>query len=193
MEVPIYGVVVVGGGAAGLNAALVLGRARRRVAVVDAGAPRNAPAAHMQGFLSRDGMSPADLLPAGRVEVTGYGVALLEDQVVGIDDGFIVRLAGGRVLTARLRAAATRRQAQSIPRLAWRSLPPQSGHGYTRDARPRGSASSAARASLSAVSATNARSLRWTRLAGMGNLPQRLDRQVMSVPPFSGSSVTSAR
>ena len=70
----IHDVVVIGGGAAGLSAALVLGRARRRVAVVDAGAPRNAPAAHMQGFLSRDGMSPADLLAAGRAEVTGYGV-----------------------------------------------------------------------------------------------------------------------
>ena len=60
-----YDVVVVGGGAAGLSAALVLGRARRRVAVIDAGAPRNAPAAHMQGFLSRDGMPPTDLLAAG--------------------------------------------------------------------------------------------------------------------------------
>jgi len=71
-KVPSYDLVVVGGGATGLSAALVLGRARRRVAVVDAGAPRNAPAAHMQGFLSRDGMSPADLLAAGRAEVTGY-------------------------------------------------------------------------------------------------------------------------
>jgi choline dehydrogenase-like flavoprotein len=50
MEASVYDVVVVGGGAAGLSAALVLGRARRRVAVVDAGAPRNAPAAHMHGF-----------------------------------------------------------------------------------------------------------------------------------------------
>ena len=74
---------VVGGGAAGLSAALVLGRARRRVAVVDAGAPRNAPAAHMQGFLSRDGMPPADLLAAGRAEVAGYGVELIDDQVAG--------------------------------------------------------------------------------------------------------------
>ena len=64
-----YDVVVVGGGAAGLSAALVLGRARRRVAVIDAGAPRNAPAAHMQGFLSRDGMPPVELLAAGRAEV----------------------------------------------------------------------------------------------------------------------------
>jgi thioredoxin reductase len=107
METTTYDVVVVGGGAAGLSAALVLGRARRRVAVVDAGAPRNAPAAHMQGFLSRDGMSPADLLAAGRAEVTGYGVELLEDQVVGIDTGFFVRLASGRVLTARRILVAT--------------------------------------------------------------------------------------
>jgi thioredoxin reductase len=98
---------VVGGGAAGLSAALVLGRARRRVAVVDAGAPRNAPAAHMQGYLSRDGMPPADLLSAGRVEVSGYGVELIEDSVVGIEAGFVVRLAGGRVLQARRVMVAT--------------------------------------------------------------------------------------
>src|SRR3954471_16579515 len=96
-----YDVAVVGGGAAGLSAALVLGRARRRVAVVDAGAPRNSPATHMQGFLSRDGMPPADLLAAGRAEVSGYGVELLEDQVVGIAAGFVVQLAGGRELKAR--------------------------------------------------------------------------------------------
>jgi len=60
-----YDVVVVGGSAAGLSAALVLSRARRTVLVVDSGAPRNAPAAHMHGFLSRDGMLPADLLAVG--------------------------------------------------------------------------------------------------------------------------------
>jgi thioredoxin reductase len=101
MEAKVHDVVVVGGGAAGLSAALVLGRARRRVAVVDAGAPRNAPAAHMQGFLSRDGMPPPELLAAGRREVDRYGVELVDDQVVGIDAGFFVRLAGGRVLLAR--------------------------------------------------------------------------------------------
>jgi thioredoxin reductase len=66
-----YDVVVVGGGAAGLSAALVLTRARRRVAVVDAGHPRNAPAAHMHGFLGSDGLPPSELLAAGRGEVTG--------------------------------------------------------------------------------------------------------------------------
>ena len=71
-----YDVLIVGGGAAGLSAALVLSRARRNVLVVDSGAPRNAPAAHMQGFLSRDGMPPADLLEAGRAEVTSYGATI---------------------------------------------------------------------------------------------------------------------
>ena len=53
MSTDRFDVFVIGGGAAGLSAALVLGRARRAVAVVDAGRPRNAPAAHMQGYLSR--------------------------------------------------------------------------------------------------------------------------------------------
>ncbi|MGH3496375.1 MAG: FAD-dependent oxidoreductase [Nocardioidaceae bacterium] len=64
-----YDVAVIGGGAAGRSAALVLTRARRRVVVIDAGEPRNASAAHMQGFLSRDGMPPAELLAVGREEV----------------------------------------------------------------------------------------------------------------------------
>ena len=106
-DIRAYDVVVIGGGAAGLSAALVLGRARRRVAVVDAGAPRNAPAAHMQGFLSRDGMSPADFLAAVRTEIAGYGVELLEDRVLRIESGFFVRLAGGTVLTARRIVLAT--------------------------------------------------------------------------------------
>ncbi len=112
-----FDVVVVGGGAAGLSAALVLGRARRRVAVVDAGLPRNAPAAHMQGFLSRDGMAPADFLAAGRLEVAGYGVELLADQVAEVEPGFAVRLAGGRVLNARrvLVATGVRDELPDIP------------------------------------------------------------------------------
>lgn len=77
-------VVVVGGGAAGLSAALVLTRARRRVAVVDAGQPRNAPAAHMQGFLGSDGLPPIELLAAGRTEVAGYGGRLISGTVTAI-------------------------------------------------------------------------------------------------------------
>jgi thioredoxin reductase len=110
-------VLVVGGGAAGLSAALVLGRARRRVAVVDAGEPRNAPAAHMQGFLSRDGMSPRDFLTAGRAEVRGYDVELIEDRVVAIEDGFHIGLASGPVLQARriLVATGVRDELPEIP------------------------------------------------------------------------------
>ncbi|MFE7396543.1 NAD(P)/FAD-dependent oxidoreductase [Streptomyces sp. NPDC057557] len=99
--------VVVGAGAAELSTALVLARARRRVAVVDAGEPRNAPAAHMHGFLSRDGMSPADLLAVGRAEVAAYGVDLFEGRVDQIDPGFLVRLDGGAVLGARRIVVAT--------------------------------------------------------------------------------------
>jgi thioredoxin reductase len=102
-----YDVVVVGGGAAGLSAALVLGRARRRVAVVDSGAPRNAPAAQMHGFLSRDGMPPADLLAVGRKEAAAYGVEFVAGQVVSIDPGFSIAVAGGRALESRRLLIAT--------------------------------------------------------------------------------------
>jgi thioredoxin reductase len=100
-------VAIIGGGAAGLSAALVLGRARRRVLVVDAGAPRNAPAAHMQGFLSRDGTPPASLLRSARAEVRGYGVEIIEDRVVAVTGGFALRLAGGRTVEARRVLLAT--------------------------------------------------------------------------------------
>ncbi|MFF7732118.1 FAD-dependent oxidoreductase [Streptomyces sp. NPDC007984] len=82
-----YAVVVIGGGAAGLSAALVLGRARHRTLVVDAGEPRNAPAAHMQGYLTRDGMPPAEFLALGREEIARYGVEFVRDRVVEVTRG----------------------------------------------------------------------------------------------------------
>ena len=75
-------VVIVGGGPAGLSAALSLGRARRRVIVVDAGKPRNMTAAHMHGVLGHDGLSPLRLLELGRREVAGYGVRLIHGEVM---------------------------------------------------------------------------------------------------------------
>jgi thioredoxin reductase len=80
---------------------MVLARARRRVAVIDAGEPRNAPAAHVHGFLSRDGMSPAHVLATGRGEVVGYGGEVIEGRVRDVEHGFVVQLAGGRELTTR--------------------------------------------------------------------------------------------
>ncbi|MFI7502845.1 NAD(P)/FAD-dependent oxidoreductase [Streptomyces sp. NPDC049687] len=120
----VYEVVVVGGGAAGLSAALVLGRARRRTLVVDAGEPRNAPAAHMQGYLTRDGMPPAEFLAAGREEVARYGVELVRDRAVDVRKGedFAVVLAGGRTVRARQLVVATglRDELPPVPGLAER-------------------------------------------------------------------------
>ena len=103
-------VVVIGGGAAGLNAALILARSRRSVVVVDAGEPRNAPAVGVHGFLSRDGMPPAELLERGRAEVGGYGGEVVPGEVTSVSrrgDGFAVRLADGRELGARRVLVAT--------------------------------------------------------------------------------------
>lgn len=100
-DAPTYDVVVIGGGAAGLSAALLLARARRKVAVVDSATPRNAPAAHMHGYLSRDGMPPSELLAAGRAEVAGYGGELVDGTVEALTPGFSVFLAGGKQLQAR--------------------------------------------------------------------------------------------
>jgi thioredoxin reductase len=106
-----FDVVVVGGGAAGLSAALVLSRARRRVAVVDAGHPRNAPAAHMHGFLSRDGLPPGELLAMGREEVRGYGGHIIHSTVTeavrGTSSDFELRLSNGSVRLARRLLVAT--------------------------------------------------------------------------------------
>jgi thioredoxin reductase len=106
-----YDVVIIGGGAAGLSAALVLSRARRSVAVVDAGEARNSPADHMHGYLSRDGMPPADLLAIGRAEVEGYGGHLVAGTVAGVvaadGPGFRLRLADGEHLAARRLLLAT--------------------------------------------------------------------------------------
>ena len=110
-----YDVVVVGGGAAGLSGALALARARRSVLVVDGGQPRNAPAAHVHNYLSRDGAAPSDLLAAGRAEVTGYGGRIISGSVAsamrleGQDDhgGFRVTLTGGAVVYARRLLVAT--------------------------------------------------------------------------------------
>ncbi|WP_051024901.1 MULTISPECIES: NAD(P)/FAD-dependent oxidoreductase [Micrococcaceae] len=106
-----YDVVVVGGGAAGLSAAVTLGRALRSVLVIDAGEPRNAPAAGVHGFLSRDGINPKELLALGRAEANQYGAAIVEGVAVtarsttGLTEGsvlaFEVDLADGQTARAR--------------------------------------------------------------------------------------------
>ena len=123
-----YDVVVVGGGAAGLNGALALARSRRSVLVVDAGDPRNAPAGHVHNFLSRDGTPPSELYAAGRAEVRRYGGLVEAGRVTALArDGerFGVRIgarASQRTVTARrlLVATGVRDVLPDVPGLAAR-------------------------------------------------------------------------
>src|SRR5689334_4270544 len=103
-EMEIKDVVVIGGGAAGLNAALMLARSRRSVLVVDGGAPRNAAAAGVHGLLGREGVPPAELLRRGADEVRGYGGELTTGVVVKVsraDGGLAAELADGRSVRGR--------------------------------------------------------------------------------------------
>jgi thioredoxin reductase len=104
---PAYDCVVVGGGAAGLSAALMLGRCRRRVLVCDTGRPRNRWSHAVHGFLTRDGTPPGELLRAAREELARYDtVELRSAEVVDATpapDGFALRCADGtRLLTRKL-------------------------------------------------------------------------------------------
>ncbi|MGE6728948.1 NAD(P)/FAD-dependent oxidoreductase [Streptomyces niveus] len=94
-----FDVVVIGGGPAGLSAALTLARARRSVLVIDAGEPRNAPASHVHNYLGREGIAPGELLAVGREEVAGYGGEFMAGRVGTVKgsaaDGFRVVLEEG--------------------------------------------------------------------------------------------------
>jgi thioredoxin reductase len=98
-------VIIVGGGPAGLSAALILGRCRRRVLLVDAGHPRNAVTPHMHGFLGRDGCAPGDLRADARRELAAYDtVEVWEGRVVDAvraPDGFQVVMEDQRRAKAR--------------------------------------------------------------------------------------------
>jgi thioredoxin reductase len=106
-----YDVIVVGGGPAGLNAALILGRCRRRVLLVDADSPRNGVSRGVHGFLTRDGEPPSELRRIAREELKGYptvelrGGEVCEAKCHG--DWFEVREAGGPWLSARKLLLAT--------------------------------------------------------------------------------------
>lgn len=127
MHITDWDVVIVGGGSAGLSAAIMLGRSRRRVLVVDGGEPRNRVAGHMHGVLGRDHTSPLDLLAAGRAELTRYDDVAVESATVAsaaeLDTdaiGFEVVLSTGERHTTRriLVATGLRDRLPEIPGLA---------------------------------------------------------------------------
>jgi thioredoxin reductase len=95
-----WDVAIIGGGPAGLNAALVLGRCLRRVLVIDAGKPRNAAAPALHGFLSRDGITPGELLRIGRQQLRAYETVKFREGTASairlVGRRFEVRVAGVR-------------------------------------------------------------------------------------------------
>ena len=106
-----YDAIVVGGSYAGLSAAMQLGRARKRVLVVDSGLPRNRFAAAGHGFFGQDGRAPMEILNDARRYVLAYPtVDFVEDEVLSAtedDAGFAVTLASGRTETAARLVLAT--------------------------------------------------------------------------------------
>lgn len=106
-----YDVIIVGAGPAGLSAALILGRCRRNVLVLDTGQPRNASSPAMHGFLSRDGINPAEFRRIARQQLTQYRSVKFARQMATrarqVKDGFEVTVADGKRLRCRKLLLAT--------------------------------------------------------------------------------------
>jgi thioredoxin reductase len=106
-----YDCLVAGAGPAGLSAALMLGRCRRRVLVCDTGAPRNRWSHAVHGFLTRDGTAPSTLLALARAELRPYDTVELREarviDAVRVGEGFLVRCEDGREIRSRKLLLAT--------------------------------------------------------------------------------------
>ena len=111
MSEPQFDVIIVGAGPAGLSAALVLGRCRRRVLVCDSGRPRNAASHGLHGFLTRDGIEPSEFLRIARDQLTQYETVELRDAEViearRLENTLEITLTGGERLTSRRLLLAT--------------------------------------------------------------------------------------
>lgn len=109
-ERPMYDAIVIGAGPAGLSGALILARCRRRVLVFDSGRYRNYAVGAMHGFLSRDGVPPAELRRIGREQLQPYGVEIRETTVTGArrsGNHFELTVADGERVTCRKLLLAT--------------------------------------------------------------------------------------
>ncbi|WP_242921967.1 NAD(P)/FAD-dependent oxidoreductase [Pontibacter liquoris] len=106
----MYDVIIIGGGPAGLNAAMLLGRSRRKVVVFDGGKPRNRWAESMNGFLSRDGINPREFIQLAREELIRYAVEIKPIEVASATYSkgqFVVNDAEGTVYHSRKLLLAT--------------------------------------------------------------------------------------
>ena len=106
MEANQFDVVIVGGGPGGLAASCALGRARRRVLLVDSGPPRNAKAVEIHNFVTRDGIAPADFRRIGREQLVPYTTVDVRDarvdEITRTKDAFEVRIGGDVVVAKRI-------------------------------------------------------------------------------------------
>lgn len=124
MDKQLLDVAIIGGGPAGLNAALVLGRARKKVAVIDEGRPRNAVTRETHGFLTRDGISPGEFRRIAQEEIGAYPsvsiVAELAVSIAGTDGQFQIETAQGNTFASKklLFAVGMKDRPLDIPGLA---------------------------------------------------------------------------
>lgn len=103
-------IAIIGGSNAGLSAALTLGRACRKVIVIDDGNPRNASARYAYGMYTRDKTSPADLTRIGREQLAPYDVEFCDGHANTVEkkeNGFLLTLKDGRTVTAKKLILAT--------------------------------------------------------------------------------------